>query len=315
MTALPTAELPAALIPEEGGPEAGGLLKGDGFLYLVRGPRVFRCADTPEGRSLLRAVAGATAGGESRPEVRTARDALRLMLQGCAPEQAEQLARRFRIRLPDAYCMIALRGGEDLYGTVRALAPMEPGDLLGDCGADTAVLIKRGTETDEAEQFTLALLDTLEGEAGIKPEAGIGEIHRGTAEWPEALREALSAIRTAREFRLRAPVQVYRRQTLERLLGMIPAEKRRALRRELFAHGAEGALSQEMTETAEAFFASDLNLSVAARQMFIHRNTLTYRLDKIRRATGLDLRRFGDAVIFRILTALPEEDPDQDTER
>ena len=61
-------------------------------------------------------------------------------------------------------------------------------------------------------------------------------------------------------------------------------------------------------ETAEHFFEADLNLSVAARRMFVHRNTLTYRLDRIRKETGLDLRVFRDAVIFRLVMMMPEDE-------
>ena len=192
---------------------------------------------------------------------------------------------------------------------------MEPGDLLVDYSPGLAVLIKQETDLADAEEFALALLNTLEGEAALKPEAGIGEIHRGTAEWPAALREALAAIRTGREFHLRGPVQVFRKQMLERLLSAIPPEERRAFRSSVFPNGIRKTLTPEMLETVEVFFASDLNLSDTARQMFIHRNTLTYRLDKIRRETGLDLRRFGDAVIFRVLMALPEGGPEAQAER
>ena len=56
-----------------------------------------------------------------------------------------------------------------------------------------------------------------------------------------------------------------------------------------------------LPETIRAFFQNDLNVSTTARQLFIHRNTLLYRIEKIRKATGLDLRKFDDAVIFRML--------------
>ena len=60
-------------------------------------------------------------------------------------------------------------------------------------------------------------------------------------------------------------------------------------------------------ETVRVFFNNDLNLTAASRELFIHRNTLNYRLDKIRKETGLDLRSFQDAVIFRILYGIREQ--------
>ena len=61
---------------------------------------------------------------------------------------------------------------------------------------------------------------------------------------------------------------------------------------------------EELYETADAFLESSLNLSETSRQLFMHRNTLMYRLDKIERITGLNIRKFSDAVTFRILSVL-----------
>ena len=62
-----------------------------------------------------------------------------------------------------------------------------------------------------------------------------------------------------------------------------------------------------MLETIRSFFENDLNLSTTARRMFVHRNTLTYRLEKIRKSTGMDLKHFTDACVFYILLHLPED--------
>ena len=59
-----------------------------------------------------------------------------------------------------------------------------------------------------------------------------------------------------------------------------------------------------MALTAEEFLESSLNISETSRNLFMHRNTLTYRLDKIERATGLNIRKFSDAVTFRVITIL-----------
>ena len=61
---------------------------------------------------------------------------------------------------------------------------------------------------------------------------------------------------------------------------------------------------EEMLATAEAFLQSSLNVSETSRQLYMHRNTLLYRLDKIEKATGLNIRSFSDAVSFRVLTVI-----------
>ena len=60
----------------------------------------------------------------------------------------------------------------------------------------------------------------------------------------------------------------------------------------------------DMMETAERFLENSLNISETARELFMHRNTLMYRLDKIERITGLNIRKFSDAVTFRVITIL-----------
>jgi len=68
----------------------------------------------------------------------------------------------------------------------------------------------------------------------------------------------------------------------------------------VFKDGAFEALDAETMNTIVKFFENNLNVSETSRQLFVHRNTLVYRLDKIQKVTGLDLRQFGDAIIFKV---------------
>ena len=68
----------------------------------------------------------------------------------------------------------------------------------------------------------------------------------------------------------------------------------------LFNRKTARLFNDEMLHTIEMFFAKDLNLSDTARQLYIHRNTLVYRLEKIKKLTGLDLREFDDAIVFKV---------------
>ena len=92
---------------------------------------------------------------------------------------------------------------------------------------------------------------------------------------------------------------------MERILKEIPAERRSAFAKELTLRNP--ALMTEVTqETIRTFLESDLSLTETSKKLFIHRNTLIYRLDKIREDTGLDIRNFHDALILRILLLLNE---------
>ena len=213
--------------------------------------------------------------------------------------------------LPQESCVILLRPEEKparpLMETLREMAPLEEKDLLAEDGAGRTLIIKAGGDPEEIAEYALALIDTLEGEIGLRVKAGVSDVHSAPEEWPAGYREALSALETGDRYRSRSPVQVHAHQTLERMLDEISPEVRERIRRQIFGEHPERILTEETLETAEKFFEADLNLSVAARQMFVHRNTLTYRLDRILRETGLDLRVFRDAVIFRLLMTMPED--------
>ena len=191
--------------------------------------------------------------------------------------------------------------------TLRELAPLEERDLLAEDGAGRALMIKEGDDAGETAEFASAMIGTMEAEAGLRLRAGVSDVHRRPEEWPAGYREALEALDLGKRFRRPGPVYVYGRQALERVAEGMPPALRESLRRQFLPEGEKAVMTDEIRDTAEHFFEADLNLSVAARQMFVHRNTLTYRLDRIQRETGLDLRRFSDAVIFRLLMMLPEE--------
>ena len=70
---------------------------------------------------------------------------------------------------------------------------------------------------------------------------------------------------------------------------------------EVFGGEVPEVFDNETTVTVEKMFENNLNISEAARQLFIHRNTLVYRLDKIHKSTGLDLREFEDAMMFKVV--------------
>ena len=100
-------------------------------------------------------------------------------------------------------------------------------------------------------------------------------------------------------------VVAYKDFALAKLLEDLNVSKTEEL---ILALGGEGAklLTQddELMQTGEAFLHSNLNVSETARELYIHRNTLNYRLDKIERLTGLDIRNFGDALNFKIIAML-----------
>ena len=99
---------------------------------------------------------------------------------------------------------------------------------------------------------------------------------------------------------------------LIKLLSELPREKLTRYRAMLLDKGFEDVLKdEELMSTAEMFMKNSLNVSETSRMMYMHRNTLMYRLDKIERATGLNIRNFSDAFTFRMLTLIQKLSSDR----
>ena len=190
------------------------------------------------------------------------------------------------------------------------LAPMDCEDAVTETEPGSVVLIKQaeGLSDDEIAEFAAAAIETIETETSIQIRAGIGASVRELSGLKESMRQARQAIATGKVFQPDGRVFCYHRQAMERLISAVPGETRRQLRKEYLSPETGKQLNPEMMETIHAFFRNDLNLSTTARELFIHRNTLIYRLDKIRKETGFDLRRFQDAAVFQMISRIPEDE-------
>jgi len=95
-------------------------------------------------------------------------------------------------------------------------------------------------------------------------------------------------------------VNDYNKLGIGRLIYQLPTTSCTLFLNEVFKEGSFESLDQETMFTIQKFFENNLNVSETSRQLYIHRNTLVYRLDKIQKVTGLDLRMFDDAIIFKV---------------
>ena len=278
--------------------QQGVLAVKDGILYLRSAEVVYSCKDTPEGRMLLEKISA------ERLRVRekdTEEKAWRDLLSGST--DMSELG-KYGIRECDPRCVILFRPIQSSRNRIhKEMIPMEESDRIVDLENGETVLIlnmkkRSGTESYE---YAAAAAETLESENGISCYTGVGRTAGKAASLSESLKEARIAIDTGIRHRIPGFVYAYEQLTLERLTDLIPKERAQAFREGLIPTQAGKVLNGETLETIRAFFQNDLNVSTTARQLFIHRNTLLYRIEKIRKATGLDLRKFDDAVIFRLL--------------
>ena len=95
-------------------------------------------------------------------------------------------------------------------------------------------------------------------------------------------------------------VVAYSELGIGRLIYQLPIPLCKMFIKEIFDGKSPDDFDDETIETINKFFENNLNVSETSRQLFIHRNTLVYRLDKLQKSTGLDLRSFEDAITFRI---------------
>ena len=236
-------------------------------------------------RSILR-------GEVSSPELET------LAAEYGLPLDLEQTVMLFHITQPCKDSAIEL---------LSEMIPAAEDDLLIEINRHTVALVKSMTQVenmDELSQLGEAVEQTLMSETAARVTVAIGEPKPSFTRINESYQEARRAIEVGYTFKPDAHVYSYGRLTLERFLMETPRDVGQRYHHLMFNRKTSRLFNEEMLHTIEMFFAKDLNLSDTARQLYIHRNTLVYRLDKVQRQTGLDLRHFEDAIAFRMLFLL-----------
>ena len=93
---------------------------------------------------------------------------------------------------------------------------------------------------------------------------------------------------------------IYNNPHIARLLYQVPTTRCEIFLKDGVNRGSIDSLDQETLFTIQKFFENNLNVSETSRKLFVHRNTLVYRLEKIKKLTGLDLREFDDAIVFKV---------------
>lgn len=162
-------------------------------------------------------------------------------------------------------------------------------------------LIKRVENMDE-DVFDIAksIKDIVNSELYTDALIGIGNIYGGIINIKKSFNESKEAIDTGRLFHIPYGIYAFKDMLCERIISQIPADRASSLLNDIFSKDTEKMLDDEIIKTAEAMFENNLNISDSSKELYIHRNTLIYRLDKIQRITGLDIRKFKEAAVFKL---------------
>lgn len=167
---------------------------------------------------------------------------------------------------------------------------------------DIAVVKLIGAEAEQSELLELASMmeDTLKNQIFIKSTIGIGGVAEHLRELADSYKEAQVAIEVGKVFDTEKTIITYENLGIGRLIYQLPTTLCEIFLSEVFKKNSIDTLDQETLFTINKFFENNLNVSETSRKLFVHRNTLVYRLEKIKKLTGLDLREFDHAIIFKV---------------
>jgi carbohydrate diacid regulator len=143
-------------------------------------------------------------------------------------------------------------------------------------------------------------------EAMVSARAAYGTIVPDLKDLSKSFKEAHMAMDVGRIFYPGRSILSYNELGIGRLIYQLPVNLCQMFLREIFGDYDPSSIDQETLATIKTFFDNNLNVSETARQLFIHRNTLVYRMEKLEKATGLDIRTFEDAMTFRIALMVSE---------
>ncbi len=186
---------------------------------------------------------------------------------------------------------------------IQRLFPDKQKDFVININESDIVVVKALPSTDCAEEIHKTALNIeklLLEELGIKCVIGISTIARHLRELADRYKEAQVAIDVGRVFESEKSIIHYESLGLGRIIYQLPTTLCEMFLNEVFKKNPIETLDEDTLETINKFFENNLNVSETSRKLYVHRNTLVYRLEKIKKITGLDLREFDHAIVFKV---------------
>ncbi len=234
----------------------------------------------------------------------------RILLGECSSLGIYKYASKYSVREVACYAL-AIRVPKMLKETISIIEQYVGNslDTVVRMGEDECVLVKyvdkKENEYQSSVDYAEFLAQSIQEELGINVTIGVGPTVREIKEVAHSYIRAISTLRYAEALSVEGGVYSYREFILVKMLEDISDNKLSEYLSDLTDESFREILdNEEMRSTAEEFLRSNLNVSETSRNLYMHRNTLLYRLDKIEKATGLNIRAFSDAVSFRVLTLI-----------
>ncbi len=212
---------------------------------------------------------------------------------------------RFNSDVSRVVLLIRVTGRTDVsvFDVVQNLFPDKTKDFVVNINETDIALVKEiraGIDSKDLEKLARSIVDTLGGEFYTQSVVGIGTPVAEIRDLASSFKEAQVALEVGKVFDTEKAIISYDHLGVARLIYQLPTTLCDMFLREVFKRGSIESLDQETLFTIQKFFENNLNVSETSRKLFVHRNTLVYRLEKIKRLTGLDLREFDDAIVFKV---------------
>ena len=190
------------------------------------------------------------------------------------------------------------------YEIVQGTVTDKNKDYVISISEQDIVIVKEVSGEDEFEElgrYAESLLAAVNAAApGAKLLIGISSVVDSLKDLARAYKEAKISLEVGKVFDIEKPIMSFENLGIGRLVYQLPTTLCEIFLQEVFKKGSLDSLDRETLMTVQSFFENNLNVSETSRKLFVHRNTLVYRLEKIRKLTGLDLREFDHAVTFKV---------------
>lgn len=186
---------------------------------------------------------------------------------------------------------------------LKGMFSPQSGDYITAVDESNLILIKSVESTDGHEELmdiANTIVDMMNTEAMMNVKVAFGTVVQELKDVSKSYKEAKLALEVGKIFYAERSVMAYGTLGIGRLIYQLPINLCRIFVEEVFGENVPDSLDEETLITINKFFENNLNVSETSRQLFVHRNTLVYRIEKIQKSLGLDLRNFDDALTFKI---------------
>ncbi len=186
---------------------------------------------------------------------------------------------------------------------LKSMFSSQTGDFITAVDENSVILIKSldpGDGNEQIEQTAQTIVDMMSTEAMLNVRVAYGTVVQELKDVSKSYKEAMMALDVGKIFYVEKKVNAYGSLGIGRLIYQLPVNLCRIFISEIFGGNDPGDFDEEIVSTVNKFFENNLNVSETSRQLFVHRNTLVYRIEKLEKSTGLDVRTFDDALTFKI---------------